>query len=439
MQSPMIEIMTENFQKGLETAKNLGANAAKFGFSHVERTDCSFEAGRLKDTGGSEAMSYSIEILLDGRRGNSSGNRIEDLDAMIERAVALARVGSAAHFDAFPPPSSQAVTVKVYSDETLSLTREKMIQECQRIADALKAYNPDLFIECSADRTESETLLMTSGGVSHSNKRTHWGLGGFIQSTQGTDMISTGTGRGWCGLNEFFDPNAISERIVSDLTKAETLADSPQGKVTVFLPPLALARMISPVFIGTNGRNVAKGDSPLAGRLGEQVLAGNITILDDPHRDFASGSRSLDSNGIPTRKQTIFKNGILQRFLYDLDSAGLAKTEPTGNSGSNPHSPHIVPGDRTSEELLAGIKDGLFIRDLIGFGQSNITNGDFSSAVGLGFRVKNGKIVGRVKNTMIAGNIYDVFKENVQLSSDTNYDGRFPHAVVQGISVSAKG
>ena len=438
MRSPMIEIMTENFQKGLETAKQLGANAAKFGFSHTERTDCSFEAGRLKDTGGSEAMSYSIEVLLDGRRGNASGNRIEDLDAMIERAVALARVGSAAHFEAYPAPDG-SVTVNVYSGKTLSLTREKMIQECQRVADVLKAYNPDLFIECSADRSESETLLMTSGGVSHSNKRTHWGLGGFIQSTQGTDMISTGTGRGWCDLNEFFDPNAISERIVSDLTKAETLAESPQGRVTVLLPPQALARMIFPVFIGTNGRNVAKGDSPLAGRLGEQVLAGNITIIDDPHREFATGSRSLDSNGIPTRKQTIFDNGVLKRFLYDLDSAGLARAEPTGNNGSNPHSPYIMPGGRTSTELLAGIKDGLFIRDLIGFGQSNITNGDFSSAVGLGFRIKDGKIIGRVKNTMISGNIYDIFKEDVQLSSDTNYDGRYPHAVVSGISVSAKG
>ena len=438
MRSPMIEIMTENFEKGLKKAESLGANASKFGFSHAENTDCSFEAGRLKDTGGSESMSYSVEVLLDGRKGNTSGNRIEDLETMIERAVALAKVGSVAHFDQFPAPANP-VKVKVYSEKTLSLTREKMIQGCQRIADALKNYDPDLFIECSADRSESETMLMTSGGVLHSNTRTHWALGGFIQSTRGTDMISTGTGRGWCDLNEFYDPAAISERIISDLKKAETQVEPPQGRAAAFLPPEVLARMMFPVFMGTNGRNAVKGDSPLAGRIGERVLAENITIIDDPHRDFASGSRTMDSNGIPTRKQTIFENGVLKRFLYDLDSAGMAKTEPTGNNGSNPHSPLILPGDRSSEELLAGMRDGLFIRELIGFGQSNIINGDFSSAVSLGYRVKNGQIIGRVKNTMIAGNIYEIFKENVLLSSDTNYDGRYPHAVVEGISVSAKG
>jgi PmbA protein len=252
-------------------------------------------------------------------------------------------------------------------------------------------------------------------------------------------MISTGTGRGWCDLNEFYDPAAISERIISDLKKAETQVEPPQGRAAAFLPPEVLARMMFPVFMGTNGRNAVKGDSPLAGRIGERVLAENITIIDDPHRDFASGSRTMDSNGIPTRKQLIFENGVLKRFLYDLDSAGMAKTEPTGNNGSNPHSPLILPGDRSSEELLAGMRDGLFIRELIGFGQSNIINGDFSSAVSLGYRVKDGQIIGRVKNTMIAGNIYEIFKENVLLSSDTNYDGRYPYAVVEGISVSAKG
>ncbi len=151
MQSPMIEVMTENFEKGLKKAKSLGANASKFGFSHAEKTDCSFEAGRLKDTGGSESMSYSVEVLLNGRKGNTSGNRIEDLETMIERAMALAKVGSAAHFEQFPAPADP-VKVKVYSEKTLSLTREKMIQGCQRIADALKKYDPDLFIECSAGR-----------------------------------------------------------------------------------------------------------------------------------------------------------------------------------------------------------------------------------------------------------------------------------------------
>jgi PmbA protein len=203
-----------------------------------------------------------------------------------------------------------------------------------------------------------------------------------------------------------------------------------------YLPPETLARILRPVFMGTNGRNVAKGDSPLAGRLGEQVLAPSLTIMDDPHQDYASGARAIDNNGIPTRKQTIFERGLLERFLYDLDSAGLAGAEPTGNNGCTPHSPRILPGDRPSAGLLADIEDGLYLRDIIGFGQSNIINGDFSGNIGLGYRIKNGEIIGRVKNTMIAGNLYEILKQNVLLSSDMEHEGRYPHVVIEGVSVS---
>ena len=90
-------------------------------------TDCKFEAGRLKDTGGRESLSYTVEVHVDGRKGNTSRNRLEDMDRMVERAVTLAKVGSVAHFDAYPSPSEPA-TVKTHSEKTLSLSREKMIE-----------------------------------------------------------------------------------------------------------------------------------------------------------------------------------------------------------------------------------------------------------------------------------------------------------------------
>ena len=435
MRFTMIEVMEDHLQKGLETAKRLGATATKLSFYHGERTDCKFEAGRLKDTGGRETISYSIEALVGRRKGNTSGNRLEDFDTMIELAVKLAKIGSVAHFDAYPGPSEPAI-VKTHSEKTLTLSREKMIEGCQQIADLLKAYNADLFIECSANRMESEELLMTSGGVCHAATRTHWNLGAFVQRTADTDMLFAGYGRSWSDLNAFYDPGGIADRIITDLRRAETIVESPKGKVMAYLPPETLARILRPVFMGTNGRNVAKGDSPLAGRLGEQVLAPSLTIVDDPHQDYASGARAIDNNGIPTRKQTIFERGLLERFLYDLDSAGLAGAEPTGNNGCTPHSPGILPGDRPSAGLLADIEDGLYLRDIIGFGQSNIVNGDFSGNIGLGYRIKNGEIIGRVKNTMIAGNLYEILKQNVLLSSDMEHEGRYPHVVIEGVSVS---
>ena len=97
----------------------------------------------------------------------------------------------------------------------------------------------------------------------------------------------------------------------------------------------------------------------------------------------------------------------------------------------------MLPGEESSEELLAGIGDGLYIKLLMGFGQSNILNGDFSANVGLGYRIKGGKVVGRVKDTMVAGNVYDIFKANVQLSRERDPMYRLPYAVLHGVNVSA--
>ena len=139
----MIKIMKDHFQQALDTAKRMGATAAKLAFNHAERTNCRFEAGRLKDTGGREALSYSIDVLVGSRNGNTSGNRLEDLDTMIEQAVTLGKIGSVAHFDAYPVPSKVA-KVKTYSEKTLTLSREKMIEGCQQMTDLHNAYKPDL-------------------------------------------------------------------------------------------------------------------------------------------------------------------------------------------------------------------------------------------------------------------------------------------------------
>jgi PmbA protein len=354
---------------------------------------------------------------------------------MIERAVILAKNGgSPAHFDAYPAPS-QAVAVKTHSDRTLTLSRQKMIAACQQIVDELRTYNPDLFIECSAGRTESESLLLTTGGVSHPSQRTLWKLGASVQQTKDTDMLFAGYGRAWCDLTASYDPGVIAEKIIMDLSRAETTVSSPAGRMVAYIPPEALPHLLRPLFMGTNGRNAVKGDSPLAGRLGERVLCPSLTIADDPHHDYATGARALDDDGIPTRKQVLFDKGILTRFLYDLDSAGLAGTAPTGNNRGNPYSPRVTPGKRPSSTMLAGIDDGLYIRDLIGFGQSNIINGDFSCNLGLGYRIRQGEIVGRVKNTMITGNLYEILNRDVVVSSDTEYRGRYPYVVVEGMTV----
>jgi PmbA protein len=436
MRHSKIEKMKERLQQGISSAREQGADGAKINFRHSERIGCEFEAGRLKSTDAGESAMYSIEVLVDGKRSIVGGNMLDDIDEMISRAITLAEVGSVAHFTAYPVPA-EIYEVKTHARKTAELSRETMIEQSQKIVEQLKAYEPDLWIHASANRSEYENVLVTTGGVVASNTGTVWSLSGYVQRTEGSDMLFVGDGRVWRDAGQYYDPEFIAERIIKDLQRAEKLEETPVGKFPVYLSPDMFQRFIGGLMLGVNGRNVAKGDSPLRGKIGEQVLDRSLTVVDNPHRDFSPGAAKFDANGIPTRSINIFEKGVLKNFLYDLDSAGLAGTEPTGNNGCSPHDLEVLPGDTPRESLITSIQDGLYVKDVIGFGQSNIMNGDFSANVGLGYCIKNGEITGRVKNTMIAGNLYELLKNDVRLSSEQDPLLLFPYAVVEGMSISA--
>lgn len=422
---------------GVDAAGKLGASAAKIALAHGEGRSCEFESGKLKAADSQETLSYTVSVVVDGRSGSTSGNRAEDVELMVERAVELARVGSNAHFETYPAPKP-FVSVPKHSESTLSLTRERMIEAGHEIVDRLKSVDPELDIGAGAGLSDSEGIMVTSGGVCRATTGTSWSLYGGIQRTQGTDMLFSQAWRSWCELNELFDPAWICERIERDLRWAADVADPPKGDVPVYLPPSTLGMFLSPVLAGLNGRSVAKGTSPLQEHLGEEYFTKDLTIIDEPHIPYCPQAATMDSAGIPTQRTALIEKGIIRTFLYDLDSAGLAGAEPTGHAGCSPYFPLVSPGtEMTSDELLRSIDDGLYISQLLGFGQSNIGNGDFSSNVALGYRIRNGRIVGRVKDTMVAGNLFEIFKNPVRLSTDVEPQSRLPHAVVSGVSISS--
>ena len=154
--------------------------------------------------------------------------------------------------------------------------------------------------------------------------------------------------RRWRDLNELYDPDHLSGKVIEDLRHAEKTVDAPTGRVTALVDPQMTRTLLQAVALGVSGRNVAKGDSPLRGRLGEQVLDPSLSLIDDPHVDYAPGSTEIDADGVPTRRVTVVDRGVVASFLYDLDSAGLAGTDPTGHSNSLVTPSTWMSGSRTT-------------------------------------------------------------------------------------------
>lgn len=437
MKHPIDKNMEDKLSAAVESACRNGADAAKIHFGSSDSADCTFESGRLKNTETRLSSSYSIVVVKNGKLGSASGNDTSDLDDMINRALVLADCGSTAHFHRYPEPRTVA-EIRRYDPDVDALEMQRLVDVGGELVELLKRNSTDLFIEAGANRRSAESILITSGGVRHVQRATRWSLQAEVQRTEGTDMLFSYFGRGWRALNEHFAAPPIAERILQDIEWGTEVVDAPEGQVPVFVDPDRLRMLLMPVMMGVNGRNVARGDSPLQGRIGEQVLSSDLTVRDEPHVSFAPGAAEIDSDGVPTRRLTLFDRGVLKTFLYDLDSAGLAGTEPTGNDGCAPHNLEIDAGKRSSDAILGDIQDGLYIKILIGFGQGNIINGDFSANVGLGFRIRDGRIVGRVKNTMIAGNVYEMLADGLELSSDRDPLTKAPYAVLQGARISSR-
>ena len=102
----------------------------------------------------------------------------------------------------------------------------------------------------------------------------------------------------------------------------------------------------------------------------------------------------------------------------------------------------IEPGKSTLDEMISSVKEGLIVERLLGAGQGNVLGGDFNANILLGYKIENGEVVGRVKDTMISGNAYNVLNQLIELGSDSRWLGgglKTPSIMVNGVSISSKG
>jgi PmbA protein len=145
----------------------------------------------------------------------------------------------------------------------------------------------------------------------------------------------------------------------------------------------------------------------------------------------------------------LIERGVVTTFLYDLQTAGLAKTQSTASAGRalttqpaiTTSSLILTVGDKTFDEMVGGVKEGLVVEELMGAGQGNVLGGDFSGNVLLGYKIENGEIVGRVKDTIVAGNVHEALRNVVAVGSEARWVGGSvytPPLMIERLAVSSK-
>ncbi|NQU69434.1 MAG: TldD/PmbA family protein, partial [Rhodospirillales bacterium] len=164
-----------------------------------------------------------------------------------------------------------------------------------------------------------------------------------------------------------------------------------------------------------NGASIARGTSFLKDSMGKAVFDSGISIIDDPHRVRGMRSKPFDGEGIANSRRALVKGGKLTTWVLDLASSRQLGLETTGHASrgtSSPPSPgttnvYMENGSASVAELMADIKSGLYITQMIGMGVNGVT-GDYSRGA-TGFWIENGELTYPVSDISVAGNLKDMF------------------------------
>ena len=308
--------------------------------------------------------------------------------------------------------------------------------------------------QVSAGYNEERRLVevFNSDGVAASDDRTRVRLSAQVVARRdGVEGPRVETGADTLGAHAGFelfasDPGAVGE---SAARKALTLldaVDAPSGRL-----PVVVGNGFGGVLLheavghGLEADAVHKRASVYAGKLGQQLADAAVTAYDDGRRTGAWGSDGIDDEGTPTRRTTVIEDGRLTSYLYDLVRARADGVESTGNGRrqSFRHLPvprmtntYFAPGEATPEELIAGVRRGLYAVSF-GGGQVEPATGDFVFGVSEGYLIENGKVTAPVRGATLVGNGLEALRAVDGIAGDleiaTGYCGKAGQTVPAGV------
>jgi len=256
---------------------------------------------------------------------------------------------------------------------------------------------------------------VTSAGFAGRRSGTSHSISATALAGTGTDMQRDYDYHGTAHLSDLDDPAAIGrsagERAVRRLnpTRPQT------AKLPVIYDPRVAGSLLGHLTGAINGASVARGTSFLKDKMGQAIFAPGIFVHDDPRRIRGGRSKVFDGEGTPTRPFTLIDDGKLTTWLLDSRSArqlGLVSTGHAARGTGGPPSPsttnlYLAAGKLSPAELMADIKLGLYVTELIGMGVNGLT-GDYSRGAA-GFMIRDGVLAEPVAEITIASNLNDMF------------------------------
>lgn len=410
----------------IEKAQAYGADQCEVFFEEGSTSAAKFEHSRLKSVESSQTHGVAIRLLADQKLGFGAASDLAKMRLVLQSAVDAAQHGEklAISFPSSPPAANGS---KLEDDEVRDLSPEDLAESARRVIKKLNEYDPAILVSGSISKGDLHIRIVNTAGFDSEYRKTVLSGGIWGQLVEGKNILFCY--RESAATTASIDFEELAARVVADFEISRVNVDIEGGPKTVVFTPRAASALFDVLKLGVNGRNVEKATSPIRDKMGEKILSEKVTVVEDGLLEEAVGSAPFDDEGTIIEKKTVVDHGVLKSFAVDLRTAPKLSLPPTGNgfrvyaflkqqTYEAPPSPHstnwlLMPGERSLEEIISDIENGVIVDVMAGLFTGNLLSGDFSANLMLAHKISRGKILGRIKDAMVSGNFYDIFRDNL--------------------------
>jgi PmbA protein len=400
----------------------------------------------LKESG-SRAIGLRVFNGLRSASTSSSDLSRDGLDQLVEGAIALAKITSEDPFLGLPDEQEFArVTdadverLGLYFDDVNHQPPAERIEIARRCEAAAMAY--DTRIQNSGggdfDTATTHKVLVNSRGFTGEYRRSYCGFSAAPIATDERGRMQRNYWYSSARTTQLLeDPEAIGIIAAQRTLRRLGARQVKTQRVPVVFAPETARSLIGNLFEAANGDAIYRHATFLDGMLGERVAGENITVVNDGTMRFPHtlpngktievggfGTTPFDGEGLPTRRTVLVDKGMLNSYVLNtytarklgMRSTGNASRGLAGNPGIGAGNFYLEPGTLTPEQLLAPIKQGLYVTETMGFGV-NLVTGDYSQGAS-GLWIENGELAYPVEEITIAGNLKEMYRNIVAIGND---------------------
>jgi PmbA protein len=449
----MIDVLKQTAEDVVRRARANGATAADAFIQEDETFSVSVRMGEVETLKEAVSRALRLRVFVGKRTATSQTSDLspEVVDKLVDETVEMARLTSEDQGGGLPDSS---VFPSDTPDLQLDDPRWADVKPQERIEWARRAEEASLKADSSITNSEGGTFEYERSRRVLAN--TLGFVGGYEGTVASLAAVPIAGSNGnmqrdyWFSVARHRDkiesPEQVGRRAAERAIRRLGARKVPTCQVPVVFDPVTARTLIGHVFSAVAGDAVYRRRSFLADQAGQAVASSEVTIVDVARIAGGLGSSPFDDEGVGTQTTPVVENGVLRNYLHSAYSARKLNARPTGN-GSRTESGAVVVGPTnfylnagpyTPEEIVASIRSGLYVVELMGSGVNSV-NGDYSRGVA-GLWIENGRFAYPVQEVTIAGNLRQMLKDIEMIGNDLTFMGSIaaPSIKLRSMVVSGK-